>query len=98
MSTSLIIAIIVVISVLSILFVISEWKVFRKAGKPGWASIIPLYSGWTLAEVGGKPAWWGLLAGFSLSVRVSGAIPFGLVVAICLIGAVLFMLWLLILR
>lgn len=37
------------------------WKVFTKAGKPGWAAIIPVYNTMILAEIVGKPAWWGLL-------------------------------------
>ena len=27
-----------------VLLIVSGWKVFEKAGKPGWASIIPIYS------------------------------------------------------
>jgi hypothetical protein len=37
------------------------WKVFTKAGKPGWASIIPIYNTWVLFEIAGKPGWWALL-------------------------------------
>ena len=34
------------------------WKVFDKAGKPGWASIIPIYNIIVLLEIAGKPIWW----------------------------------------
>jgi len=37
------------------------WKVFTKAGKPGWASIIPIYNGIVLLEIAGKPLWWIIL-------------------------------------
>lgn len=37
------------------------WKVMVKAGKPGWAAIVPIYNMMVLAEIGGKPNWWGLL-------------------------------------
>lgn len=37
------------------------WKVFTKAGKPGWACIVPIYNLIVMAEVAGKPGWWGLL-------------------------------------
>jgi hypothetical protein len=37
------------------------WKVFDKAGKPGWAAIIPFYNQWVLMEVAGRPGWWFLL-------------------------------------
>lgn len=39
----------------------SYWKIFTKAGREGWISIIPFYNTWTLAEIVGKPGWWGLL-------------------------------------
>ncbi|HEX8023082.1 DUF5684 domain-containing protein [Mucilaginibacter sp.] len=37
------------------------WKVFTKAGKPGWAAIIPIYNVIVLLEIVGKPIWWFLL-------------------------------------
>ena len=37
------------------------WKVFEKAGKPGWASLIPIYNAIVLIEIAGKPIWWFLL-------------------------------------
>ncbi|UPK71315.1 DUF5684 domain-containing protein [Chitinophaga filiformis] len=40
-----------------VLLIVSGWKVFEKAGKPGWASIIPIYSLIVMLEIVGKP-WW----------------------------------------
>ena len=37
------------------------WRVFTKAGKPGWASIIPIYNAIVLLEIAGKPLWWIIL-------------------------------------
>lgn len=37
------------------------WKVFEKAGKPGWGAIIPIYNIVLLLEIVGKPIWWLLL-------------------------------------
>lgn len=34
----------VLILILFVLLVVAEWKIFTKAGKPGWASIVPFYS------------------------------------------------------
>jgi hypothetical protein len=34
------------------------WRVFTKAGKPGWAAIIPIYNIIVLLEIAGKPIWW----------------------------------------
>ena len=44
-----------------ILMIAALWKVFQKAGKPGWASIIPIYNFIVLMEIIGKPWWWLIL-------------------------------------
>lgn len=41
--------------------VIGMWKVYEKAGKPGWASIIPIYNVIVMLEIIGKPMLWLLL-------------------------------------
>lgn len=46
--------------ILVILQIIGLWKVFEKAGKPGWAAIIPIYNAIVLLQVVGRP-WWYLL-------------------------------------
>jgi hypothetical protein len=37
------------------------WRVFTKAGKPGWAIIVPIYNIIVMLEIAGKPLWWFLL-------------------------------------
>ena len=44
-----------------LLIIISQWKIFTKANKPGWASLIPIYNGLVLLKIIGKPWWWLLL-------------------------------------
>ena len=44
-----------------LLVIIGMWKVFAKAGKPGWAAIVPVYNTIVLLEIVGKPVWWILL-------------------------------------
>ena len=44
-----------------LLTVIGMWKVFSKAGKPGVASIIPIWNIVVMVEMVGKPVWWVLL-------------------------------------
>ncbi len=44
--------------VVAVLIVASLWKVFTKAGKPGWACLIPIYNVIVLLEIAGKPLWW----------------------------------------
>jgi hypothetical protein len=46
---------------LIIISVIAMWKVFTKAGHPGWASIVPIYNTCVMCDIGGKPMWWVLL-------------------------------------
>lgn len=43
---------------LIILMIASMWKLFTKAGKPGWASIVPFYNIYVLLEIVGRPGWW----------------------------------------
>jgi len=41
--------------------IVGIWKVFVKAGQPGWAAIIPIYNLYILLKIGGRPGWWILL-------------------------------------
>jgi uncharacterized protein DUF5684 len=47
--------------ILSSLMMVSLWKIFVKAGQPGWAIIIPFYNQYTLLKIAGKPGWWLIL-------------------------------------
>lgn len=47
--------------VIGLIAVIAVWKVFTKAGKPGWASLIPIYNIIVLLEIAGRPLWWFIL-------------------------------------
>jgi len=46
---------------IGLLIVASVWKVFVKAGQPGWASIVPIYNIIVLLTIVGKPLWWIIL-------------------------------------
>jgi hypothetical protein len=41
-----------------VLILVSLWKIFEKAGKPGWAGIVPIYNIVVLLEIVGRPLWW----------------------------------------
>ncbi len=41
-----------------ILLIASMWKIYTKAGKPGWAAIVPIYNYVVLLDIVGKPVWW----------------------------------------
>lgn len=47
--------------VVAIICIVGMWKLFEKAGKPGWACIIPFYSAWVLMEILGFPGYYMLI-------------------------------------
>ena len=53
-------SIMVILAVMAVV-IIGMWKVFEKAGKPGWAAFVPIYNMIVLLEIVGKPLWWILL-------------------------------------
>ncbi len=40
------------------MLIAGQWRTFEKAGKPGWACIVPIYNLIVMAEIGKKPLWW----------------------------------------
>lgn len=44
-----------------VFYIVSMWRVFEKAGQPGWAAIIPFYNIYILLKVAGQPGWWLIL-------------------------------------
>ncbi len=46
---------------LGIICLIAMWKVFTKAGQPGWAILIPIYNLYIMMKIAGKPGWWVVL-------------------------------------
>ena len=36
----------------------SLWKIYTKAGQPGWAGIVPIYNIIVLLNIVGRPIWW----------------------------------------
>ena len=52
----------IIIGLLIALFlIVAMWKVFTKAGQPGWASIIPIYNIYIWCKIVGRPWWWIIL-------------------------------------
>ena len=53
------------ISLLQIVVIIaviaSLWQVYVKAGKPGWACLVPIYNLYVMMQIVGKPGWWVVL-------------------------------------
>ena len=44
-----------------VIMIIANWKIFVKAGQPGWAAIVPIYNIIVLLRVVNRPYWWVIL-------------------------------------
>ena len=55
------VVLIVVYVALGVLYFASFWRIFTKAGQPGWAGLIPIYNYIVLMRIIGRPWWWVLL-------------------------------------
>lgn len=44
-----------------IVVIVGMWKVFEKAGQPGWGAIIPVYNLYLMTQIAGRPGWWVIL-------------------------------------
>jgi hypothetical protein len=65
--------------VVAIIEIAAMWKVFEKAGRPGWAAIVPIYNLVVLCQVAGKSGWWVLLFMIPLvNIIVAIMVAFGL--------------------
>ena len=64
--------------------IITMWKIFTKAGKAGWLSLIPFYSLIVLIEISGKSKWTillfalGIIPAIGFAGILSGSIIIGL--------------------
>ena len=54
-------ALLIPILIVAAIMIVAHWKIYEKAGKPGWAAIIPIYNLIILLEIVGKPLWWIIL-------------------------------------
>ena len=40
------------------IYIVGRWKMYKKAGRQGWESIVPIYSDWVYVEMAGLNWWW----------------------------------------
>ncbi len=66
------------IVVIGIVTLIGMWKVFTKAGEPGWAVLVPIYNLIVLLRIAGLPWYWVFTP---------------LIVVIPLLGAIAYLVW-----
>jgi hypothetical protein len=66
-----------------LLMIVSAWKVFTKAGKPGWAIFVPIYNFVVFFQICGRSPWWVLfpiilfVTPFDLAKRFGKGAGFG---------------------
>jgi hypothetical protein len=81
--------------VIAVLLIAAMWKVFTKAGEPGWAAIVPIYNILVMLKIAGKPAWWivlmlipfvnfivGIIVAIALAERFGKSAGFGIGLAL----------------
>lgn len=44
--------------IVCIILIVANWKIFTKAGKPGWAILVPIYNIIVMVQIIDKPLWW----------------------------------------
>jgi hypothetical protein len=47
--------------IIAIPMIIAMWKIFVKAGQPGWAALVPIYNSYVLVQIAGLPILWFIL-------------------------------------
>ena len=71
-----ILAMIVPLLIVGAIYVVANWKIFEKAGQPGWAAIIPIYNIIVMLDVQGRPKWWIIWYLIPFVNYVSGVVMF----------------------
>lgn len=46
---------------LAVFIFAAMWKIFEKAGQPGWSAIIPIYNYYIMTKIAEKPGYWTIL-------------------------------------
>lgn len=44
--------------IILVIMMVSGWKVFEKAKRPGWGFLVPYHNAVLMLEMAGKPGWW----------------------------------------
>jgi len=84
---------------LGLLAIAGMWKAFRKAGRPGWGAIVPIYNLFLAPQIGSNAGWWllaflipivNVVVAFKVNVDVARAFGrgFGFGVGLTILGFV----------
>lgn len=63
----------VIVIPIVLIAIVAIWRVFTKAGQPGWAVLIPFYNLYVYSQVVKRPGWWMLLY-FASIIPVIGSL------------------------
>ncbi len=47
-----------ILAVFFIIPIIASWMIYEKAGRYGWAALVPIHKDIRMLEIAGKPGWW----------------------------------------
>jgi len=61
MGTFLAVYFLVIFAIIIVCYLIPMWKIYERAGQPGWAVLVPIYNMLIWLRIIGKPWWWVLL-------------------------------------
>jgi hypothetical protein len=61
--------------VIGLVTLVGMWKVFAKAGQPGWAVLVPVYNFIVLLRIAGLPWYW-VFTPFIILIPILGAIAY----------------------
>lgn len=91
----LIAGVLLAIFLLWLIVTVSLWRIFTKAGKPGWPAIIPIYKNYVLVEVARLPVWYfivlciptllGIAQVKDIPEPLDAIIAFGFLIAYCIV-------------
>lgn len=68
----------------AVVAIVAMWKIFEKAGQPGWKAIVPIYNLWTMCEIVGRPGWWALSIFASIIPFIGWILPFAVSIIVVL--------------
>lgn len=49
---------IAICAVVTVYMLVAIWRIFSKAGRPGWGAVVPVYNTYLMLRITGKPGWW----------------------------------------
>lgn len=68
---------IIILIVITVFMAVVMWRLFEKAGRAGWKSLIPIYNAVVLCKIGNVSPWVLLLLPLSIVPIIGWIIPLG---------------------